>query len=112
MAFTTLILEDKNKIIKEVPIGFSWTTCFFSFIVPMIRGDWLYFLIMLVAQICTLGFAGIIFAFVYNKFYLHKLIKDGYKIKSYTPIIITGVKLPVEQEKALIRKKAGVNFKW
>ena len=111
MAFTTLILEDKNKITKEAPVGFSWTTLFISFFVPMTRGDWLYFLIMVVAQIFTLGLAGIIFAFVYNKIYLHKLIKDGYKIKGYTPISITGVRPTVEQEKALIREKTGVNFK-
>ena len=71
MAFATVTIEDKkNQIIKEAPVGFSWTVLFFGGLVPLFRGDWGYFFIMLVAGIVTLGISGIIFAFIYNRIYL------------------------------------------
>ena len=49
------IAESQNKITKEAPVGFSWTTLVFSFLVPLTRNDWKYALIMLAAVPCTLG---------------------------------------------------------
>ena len=83
MAFATLILEDKNSIIKEAPVGFSWTTLFFGGFVPLIRGDLLWFVIMTIVNIITFGIAGIIFGFIYNKIYVHNMLKKGFKVKSY-----------------------------
>ena len=51
MAFATLTIEDKkDKLVKEAPVGFSWTVLFFGGFVPLVRGDWGYFFIMLVAN--------------------------------------------------------------
>ena len=37
MAFATITLEDKkNKIVKEAPVGFSWTTISLGF-VPLFK---------------------------------------------------------------------------
>tara|TARA_B100000686_G_C16614675_1_gene875742 strand:- start:668 stop:973 length:306 start_codon:yes stop_codon:yes gene_type:complete len=84
MAFATLTLEDKkNKIIKEAPVGFSWTTIFFGGFVPLFRGDWPWFFIMLIASAISFGLAGILFGFIYNRIYIQNMLKKGFKIKSY-----------------------------
>ncbi|MDX5808642.1 HrgC protein [Bacillus cereus group sp. BfR-BA-02730] len=72
------MLNAKNNLREEVKVGFSWTTFFFGALVPLLRGDWKWFLILIVAGLCTYGFAGIIFAFFYNKIYIRELIRKGY----------------------------------
>ncbi|MGX6591733.1 HrgC protein [Cetobacterium ceti] len=68
-----------GTILKKGFIGFSWTTFFFGFFVPLLRGDWLWFILILIAQWFSYGFASIVMAFFYNKLYTRKLIeKDGF----------------------------------
>ncbi|CAK00191.1 hypothetical protein [Helicobacter acinonychis] len=69
----------KNKIVKKGLVGFSWTTLFFGFFVPAIRGDMGWAILMLIVGIFTLGLANIVFAFIYNKKYTTKLLEDGYE---------------------------------
>ena len=84
MAFATVTIEDrKNNIIKEAPVGFSWTVLFFGGFVPLVRGDWGWFFIMFIAGIVTFGLSGIIFAFIYNRIYLQNSLSKGFKVKSY-----------------------------
>lgn len=64
---------------KEVKEGFSWSVLFFGIFVPLIRGDWLWFLIMLVAAFVTSGFAWLVFPFIYNKIYINNLMEKGYR---------------------------------
>ena len=73
----------KNEIgqVKVVKEGFSWTTLFFGAFVPMCRGDWKWFLIMLIANCCTCGLAVLVFAFVYNKIYIEELLEKGYRFQ-------------------------------
>jgi len=84
MAFATIQLKSKNGAIREAPVGFSWTTFFLSFWVPLTRGDWMWAIIMFVAIFITFGFAGILFAFIYNRLYIESLLKQGYSVKSFT----------------------------
>ncbi len=63
------------RIVKD---GFSWTTLFFGVFVPLVRGDGKWFLIMLVANLCTFGMASIVFSFIYNKIYINDLLEKGY----------------------------------
>lgn len=73
----------KNEIgqVKVVKEGFSWTTLFFGALVPLCRGDWKWFLIMVVAGLCTMGLSSLIFCFLYNKFYINDLLKEGYRFE-------------------------------
>nr|WP_157336552.1 DUF2628 domain-containing protein [Paenibacillus lutrae] len=72
---------------KEVKVGFSWTTFFFGFFPALFRGDlkWaaIMFLISLILGAFTIGFgaavSGIVFSFVYNKIYIKELIEKGYR---------------------------------
>lgn len=69
----------KGNMLKKSVVGFSWTTLFFGFLVPLFRGDWLWLIIMLILGIFTYGIANIILAFLYNKFYTNKLLENGWE---------------------------------
>ena len=73
----------KNEIgqVKIVKEGFSWTILFFGIFVPLYRGDWKWFLIILIANIFTYGWASVVFAFIYNKIYINDLLEKGYKFQ-------------------------------
>ncbi|QEF35539.1 HrgC protein [Helicobacter pylori] len=60
-------------------MGFSWTTFFFGFFVPIIRGDVKWAIVMVVAALFTFGLSNIVFAFIYNKQYTTKLLESGYE---------------------------------
>ena len=83
MAFATLKLRNENGAIKEAPVGFSWTTLFLGSFVALFRGDWMWALIMFIVQFITFGLGAILFAFIYNRFYVEGLLKQGYTVISY-----------------------------
>jgi len=67
----------KDAIPTNGFVGFSWTVFFFGFFVPLIRGDYKWFLIMLVIDCLTVYVVGnIIMAFMYNKIYTKGLMVD------------------------------------
>ena len=87
MAKGKIILANKlTQMKREAPVGFSWTVLFFGFFPPVFRGDWKWFAIILILNLLTFGFAGFVFAFLYNKLYIKDLLKDGYRLSaaSYT----------------------------
>lgn len=81
------LLNQSTGAVKEIKVGFSWTTFFFGFFVPLFRGDIKWALIMLVISIVLgvptagvgSGIVGIIFSFMYNKFYTKDLLAKGYE---------------------------------
>lgn len=100
MAFATITFKSKSGIVKEAPVGFSWTTLFFGFFPAMIRGDWLWAIIIFGAAMITLGLSTIIFAFIYNRIYIQGMMKQGFKVKSYSG-----------GNKALIERKAQIKLR-
>ncbi|MGL4997985.1 MAG: hypothetical protein ACRC5T_03205 [Cetobacterium sp.] len=77
----------RNGIIKEGYLGFSWTSFFFGFFVPLFRKDWVtagvMFLLTMAVGFFTAGFGSLIWSvllgFGYNKYYTKNLIeKEGY----------------------------------
>ena len=73
-------LQNDKGISKKVKVGISWTALFFGALVPLVRGDWKWFLISLIATPATLGIFQIIFIFKYNGWYLEDLLEKGYEI--------------------------------
>ncbi|MGT2716483.1 DUF2628 domain-containing protein [Streptococcus respiraculi] len=78
--------------IKQAPVGFSWTTFFFTFCVPLFRKDWKWAAIMFVVKLIyrALFFNSDIYIFIiivilvmwgfsYNKLYIQGLLAKGYK---------------------------------
>ena len=98
MAFATITFENKG-VIKDAPVGFSWTTFFFGFFPALFRGDWLWAVIIFGASFVTFGIAGFVFAFIYNRLYIQGLIKQGYKVRNYSG------------DKALIEAKAQIKLR-
>lgn len=90
------VLKHESGLIKEVKIGFSWTTLFFGLFVPLIRGDLKWALIMfgiaLLAGIPTSGIGSLIsnlvFAFIYNKLYVRDLLEKGYRPQNEEDVAI------------------------
>ena len=75
-----MIVRLKNDIgmVKEVKVGFSFTTFFFGAIVPALRGDWKYVTIMVICSMITCGISTLVFPFVYNKLYIKELLMKGF----------------------------------
>lgn len=73
-------MRNEHGAIKKVKAGFSWTTFFFGVLVPLFRGDFKWFLVMIVANLFTVGLANFIFIFKYNSWYISDLQDKGYKI--------------------------------
>lgn len=80
------IMNDIDKK-KEIKLGFSWTMFFFGVFVPLFRGDWKWFLIILGVDV-VLTITGLIFimpflmlglSFFYNKLYAKDLYDKGYR---------------------------------
>lgn len=72
---------------KEIKLGFSWSTFLFGVFVPLFRGDWKWFLIILgINTVLTIiGLSFIVpflmlsFAFFYNRLYAKDLYDKGYR---------------------------------
>lgn len=68
-------LKHKNSgAVRQTKLGFSWTKLLFGCLPALFRGDFKFFLIMLL----TTPIGPIIFAFIYNKLYIKNLLEKGY----------------------------------
>lgn len=103
MAFANIYMKNPmTGMMREAPVGFSWTVFFFGPVPALFRRDFAGFLIMFVVGLMTLGLSTIVFMFIYNKMHLKGLIKDGYKATSASGDISwieqrTGIKIPREE---------------
>ncbi|MDD5455693.1 MAG: DUF2628 domain-containing protein [Candidatus Margulisbacteria bacterium] len=72
-------LKGKDSgLLKEVKLGFSWTTFFFGFLPALFRGDLKWAIIMLLLALCTFYITWLMFPFIYNKLYIKELLEKGY----------------------------------
>jgi len=68
MAYNTIYFENPyNGQLREAPVGFSWTVFFFSCFPPIFRGDWKWFIIMVILALATAGLSGFVFIFTYTE---------------------------------------------
>lgn len=90
MAHSTILFKNSFGEMKTAPVGFSWTSFFFGWIVPVFRADWKNFAIWLglsiLVALLTAGLGTIIVpivqAFIYNKWYIKDLVKAGYTVEN------------------------------
>lgn len=90
MAFATVILTNGLST-KKAPIGFSWTTFFWSGFPALFRGDWGRAALIFIASLFTSGIAPLIIAFFYNKHYLNSLFARGWYVQSISGTTETGL---------------------
>lgn len=79
----TITMMNNSNQVRQSGIGFSWTTFLFGFFVPLYRKDWMTFSIYFGIMLMSLAFPPIAFItilapFLYNKYYLKRLLNDGY----------------------------------
>lgn len=65
--------------VKKVKVGFSWTVLFFDLLVPLFRFDFTWFFIMAIFAMLTSGLSWLVMPFIYNRAYIKKLIRKGYR---------------------------------
>lgn len=87
----SLILEHRREETKTCPIGFSWAVLFLGPFVPLYRGNWKWFIIMVIADVLTFGLTWLIFPFMYNKVYVKDLLRKGYSPSSRKDMIMLTV---------------------
>lgn len=82
---------------RLAPEGFSWTVLFFGFLVPLLRKDWKWALILFLLAVANMSFSfpwlaeghhfrlgipsllvHLYFAFTYNHHYQKELVRQGY----------------------------------
>ena len=79
MAFSSLNLKHPEyEVVKQAPVGFSWTVLLFSFFPPLFRGDLKWALVILITALFTFGISTLVFMFIYNKLYIKSLLDSGY----------------------------------
>jgi hypothetical protein len=85
MAYGTVHLKNETtNQLKNAPVGFSWTVLFFGGFPALFRSDWKWAIIMFLLQMCTLGWSGLVFSFIYNKLHLKDALMNGYTISNLT----------------------------
>ncbi|GAA8189883.1 hypothetical protein HpBT143_08010 [Helicobacter pylori] len=85
MVATTISLK-RDYLIKKGLVGFSWTTLFFGFFVPIIRGDARWAIIMLISFCCYVFMVGVI---------IDGMFPDIDKIPDNNPILSLVVSLGI-----------------
>lgn len=87
---TANLRHAQSGVLKPAPLGFSWTTLFFSGFPALFRGDlkwavimWIVHCSMIVVSFFTFGLASlaahIAFAAIYNKRYIVELMAQGFE---------------------------------
>ena len=71
-------LRNKNGVLTECKVGFSWTNLFFGFLTPLFRADIKWAIIQFVLAIVSYSVSLWVFPFFYNKIYIKNLLNKGY----------------------------------
>ena len=88
MATLVYLKNPTNNLVAKAYVGFSWTSLFFGPWPLLFRHQWGFFLVFIAVYIVigalTLGIGslilGLVWAFIFNKWHLKRLIERGYAI--------------------------------
>lgn len=71
-------LRNRNGVLTECKVGFSWTNLFFGFLTPLFRADIKWAIIQFILAIVSYSVSLWVFPFFYNKIYIKSLLNKGY----------------------------------
>jgi hypothetical protein len=88
MAETVQLQHPGTGVRKTGYYGYSWTTLFFGFFPALFRGDFITFIgafvVTVIIGLMTFGvgalLVGIVWSFMYNKYYTRRLLERGYAL--------------------------------
>src|SRR5437870_1256440 len=104
MASLVYMKNPTNNLVAKAYIGFSWTSLFFGPWPLLFRNEWGFFLIFIavyvVVAMVTFGVGafvlGLVWAFIFNKWHMKRLIERGYAIdESQTESLVAEAKAQV-----------------
>ena len=61
-------------------VGYCWTYFFFSFFVPIFRGEILIGVLHLIFSVVTFGLFQLVIPFIYNKQFTSRMLTSGWKL--------------------------------
>lgn len=79
MATRVMMKNPALGLTKKGYVGFSWTYLFFGGLVPLVRGELGIGALHILLSVLTAGISNLIFCFLYNKQFMHRLIEKGYR---------------------------------
>ena len=79
---SVVLTQSQSGTVKQVKLGFSWTTLFFGLFVPLVRGDIKWAAIMFVLAFLSFGLSWLVFPFLYNKVHTRALLESGYAART------------------------------
>jgi hypothetical protein len=76
-----MIVSFKNGagLVRQVKVGFSWTSFFFGGLPFFFRGMPVHGIIWVILAICTFGISNLVLMFIINKQTAHYYLEHGYK---------------------------------
>lgn len=74
------IFHAESGLVKTGYIGYSWTYLLFGWFVPLFRGELGVALMHLVITIVSAGLSQLIFAFIYNRQYMNRMLTSGWRL--------------------------------
>ena len=69
-----------SRLNKPGYVGYCWTYFFFSFFVPIFRGEILIGVLHLIFSIVTFGLFQLIIPFLYNKQFTSRMLTSGWEL--------------------------------
>ena len=91
------VKHSESGIQKNCFVGYSWTYFFFSFFVPIFRGEISIGIFHLIFSLLTFGIFQLIMPFLYNKQYSIRLLNNKWKLDDS------------EKNNAIARYKIGIS---
>jgi hypothetical protein len=74
------IVHADSGLLKTGYIGYSWTYLIFGWFVPLVRGELGVAVLHLVITVVSAGLSQLIFAFIYNRQYMNRMLTSGWRL--------------------------------
>ena len=74
------LMHTNSSLNKPGYVGYCWTYFFFSFFVPIFRGEILIGVLHLIFSVVTFGLFQLVIPFLYNKQFTSRMLTSGWEL--------------------------------